>query len=313
MIISAASLSQKKAFPKIQHGDEIVQLGSCFSSTMSYWFRRAGFRVMDNPLGVIFHPVPLAKQILMAFGKAEWSGFVQKEDVHVSYDASSVLYSMTASGLEALVEQQMKELRISLQKAKLLVITLGSAHGYRLKQSGNLVANCHQQAHSFFEKELTGAEEMASIWESAIKELKSVNPSIQIVFTVSPVRYIRDGLMENSRSKSELFRLVSLLKRDSVHYFPAYELVNDVLRDYRYFDVDGVHPSDEATEFVWDFLKEELFSTQTNELIEEIMKLRKMEEHKLMYPESKKAEEYLRQLKQKRESFLSQYPVVVWC
>src|SRR5688500_3822673 len=109
MIISAASLSQKKSFPKIQHGDEVVQLGSCFSATMSYWFRRAGFRVMDNPLGVIFHPVPLAKQILMAFGKAEWSECVQKEDVHVSYDASSVLYSMTSSGLETLVEQQLKE------------------------------------------------------------------------------------------------------------------------------------------------------------------------------------------------------------
>jgi hypothetical protein len=268
---------------------------------------------MDNPLGVIFHPVPLAKQILMAFGKAEWSECVQKEDVHVSYDASSVLYSMTSSGLETLVEQQLKELRVSLQKAKLLVVTLGSAHGYRLKQSGNLVANCHQQAQSFFEKELTSAEEMASVWESALTELKNVNPTIQIVFTVSPVRYIRDGLMENSLSKSELFRLVSLLKKSSVHYFPAFELVNDVLRDYRYFDADGVHPSDQATEFVWNFLKEELFSTQTNELVEEIMKLRKMEEHKLMYPESKKAKEYLGQLKQKRESFLSLYPVVVWC
>lgn len=312
MIISTASLSQN-TFPKIQHGDEIVQLGSCFSSSMSFWFRRAGFRVMDNPLGVIFHPVPLARQILMAFGKAEWSEFVQKDDISVSYDASSALYSMSSSGLEKLVKQQLEELRISLEKAKILVVTLGSAHGYRLKQSGKLVANCHQQPQSVFDKELTGADEMVSIWRLALAELRNVNPIIQLIFTVSPIRYIRDGLMENSKSKSELFHLVSLLKGDSVHYFPAYELVNDVLRDYRYFDPDGVHPTDQATEFVWDFLKQELFSAQTNELIEEIMKLRKMEEHRLMYPESKKAKEYLIQSKQKRESFLSRYPVVVWC
>lgn len=312
MIISTASLSQN-TFPKIQHGDEIVQLGSCFSSSMSFWFRRAGFRVMDNPLGVIFHPVPLAKQILMVFGKAEWSEFVQKDDVNVSYDASSVLYSMSSFGLEKLLKKQLEELRISLEKAKLLVVTLGSAHGYRLRQSGKLVANCHQQPQSVFDKELTDADEMVSIWRLALVELRNVNPTIQIIFTVSPVRYIRDGLMQNSQSKSELFRLVSLLKDDSTHYFPAFELVNDVLRDYRYFETDGVHPTDQATEFVWNFLKQELFSAQTNELIEEIMKLRKMEEHRLMYPESKKAEEYLIQLKQKRESFLSRYPVVVWC
>ena len=102
------------------------------------------------------------------------------------------------------------------------------------------------------------------------------------------------------------------MENDSTHYFPAFELVNDVLRDYRYFESDGVHPSGQAAAFVWDFLKEELFSNQTNELISEIMKLRKMEEHRLLYPESKKAEEYRSGVKQKRESFLSQYPAVAW-
>lgn len=311
MLISTSSLIQKD-FPKIQHGDSIVQLGSCFSTNMTYWFKRAGFRVLDNPLGIIFHPVPLAKQILLAFGKAEPGEFVQKEDVFVSYDASSTLYSMSSAGLEELMKNQLQVLKDSLEKAGLLIVTLGSAHGYRLKESGELAANCHQQPQTLFDKELTPAEEMLAQWDLALKEIRKVNPEIQIVFTVSPVRYIRDGLMENSLSKSELFRLVSLLKRNSVNYFPAFELVNDVLRDYRYFETDGVHPSEPATEFVWDFLKEELFSVQTLELIDEVMKLRKMEEHRLLYPESKKAEEYRALVKQKRESFLSQNPVVAW-
>ncbi|WP_343634080.1 GSCFA domain-containing protein [Fluviicola sp.] len=311
MILSNSSLHQGN-FPKIEHGDSIVQLGSCFSTHMTYWFKRAGFRVLDNPLGVIFHPVPLAKQILLAFGKAELSTFVQKEDVFVSYDASSTLYAMSASKLEDLMQNQLQELRNVLENAKLLIVTLGSAHGYRLKTSGELVANCHQQPQALFEKELSEAEDMKSDWGLAVDALKQLNPGIQIVFTVSPVRYVRDGLMENSLSKSELFRLVSLLKNDSTHYFPAFELVNDVLRDYRYFETDGVHPSDQAAEFVWDFLRKELFSVQTNDLIDEVIKLRKMEEHRLLYPESRKAEEYRNMVKQKRESFLSQYPVVAW-
>jgi lysophospholipase L1-like esterase len=311
MTVSTATLHQEN-FPKIKHGDSIVQLGSCFSTNMTYWFKRAGFRVLDNALGIIFHPVPLAKQILLAFGKAELSEFVHKEDVFVSYDASSTLYSMSSAGLEELIENQLQVLKDSLEKASLLIVTLGSAHGYRLKESGKLVANCHQQQQVLFEKELTPAEEMLAQWELAIQELQKINPAIRIVFTVSPVRYIRDGLMENSLSKSELFRLISLLKRNSVNYFPAFELVNDVLRDYRYFEMDGVHPSEPATEFVWDFLKEELFSVQTLELTDEVMKIRKMEEHRILYPESKKAAEYQGFVKQKRESFLSQYPAVVW-
>nr|WP_294861922.1 GSCFA domain-containing protein [uncultured Fluviicola sp.] len=312
MNLSTETLRQKESFPEIQHGDSIVQLGSCFSTNMSVWFRKAGFKLLDNPLGVIFHPVPLAKQILMAFDKIEWSEFVQKEDVFLSYDASSTLYSMNASGLDELMKERLQELKISLEKATVLIITFGSAHGYHLKSSGNIVANCHQQAQSNFDKQLSEAVEMLPIWERVLKELRQANPTLEVVFTVSPVRYVRDGLIENSRSKSELFCLVSMLKNKYTHYFPAFELVNDVLRDYRYFEKDGVHPTDQATEFVWNFLKQELFSDKTNQIIEELMKIRRMEEHRLLYPESRKAAEYQNALKQKRESFLSQYPVVVW-
>lgn len=311
MIISSNTLKQKE-FPKIEHGDRIVQLGSCFSANMSFWFQRAGFEVFDNPLGVIFHPIPLAKQILLAFEEAELLEFVQKDDVYVSYDANSTIYAMDSISLNNQLWNQLKTLKESLLKAKLFVITLGSAHGYRLIESGCIVANCHQQPKEGFKKELTGAEELFDTWKEALDLIRDVNPGIQIVFTVSPVRYIRDGLMENSFSKAELFRLVDLLKSQNANYFPAFELVNDVLRDYRYFESDGVHPNSLATEFVWEFLRTELFASETNGMIDELFKIRKMEEHRLLYPESKKATQYLDMVKQKRESFLSQYPLVNW-
>lgn len=314
MNIGIETLRQEKTFPKIQHGDLIVQLGSCFSATMSGWFRRSGFPVLDNPLGVIFHPVPLAKQILLAFGEEKLSAMTQKEDVFLSYDASSSVYALGKTDLDSKLEERLAELRKALSDAALLFVTFGSAHGYRLKESGKIVANCHQQPKEVFEKELTAAEDMFETWKEAISIIRTINPAIQVVFTVSPVRYIRDGLMENSLSKSELFRLVSMLKKelDSIHYFPAFELVNDVLRDYRYFESDGVHPDSQATDYVWEFLRTELFSASTNELIDEVIKIRKMEEHRLLYPESIKAAEYREMVKQKRESFLSRYPVVVW-
>lgn len=311
MNISSDTLKQKE-FPKIEHGDHVVQLGSCFSANMSFWFHRAGFEVFDNPLGVIFHPIPLAKQILLAFERVELLEFVQKEDVYVSYDANSSIYAMDAISLNNELRNQLKRLKESLLKAKLLVVTFGSAHGYRLIESGNMVANCHQQPKGVFKKELTRADQLFDTWKEAIDVIRNVNPGIQIVFTVSPVRYIRDGLMENSLSKAELFRLVDLLQIQRVNYFPAFELVNDVLRDYRYFEQDGVHPNSLATEFVWEFLRTELFGTETNGVIDELIKIRKMEEHRLLYPESKKATEYLNVVKQKRESFLSQYPLVNW-
>lgn len=312
MNIPIETLRQVGEFPKIQHGDLIVQLGSCFSTNMSHWFQRAGFRVFDNPLGVIFHPIPLAKQVLLAFGQEKLSGIVQKEDVFVSYDASSVLYALDEAGLQEKLEERLAELKEALSRANLLFVTFGSAHGYRLIETGKVVANCHQQPKVIFEKELITAETMLESWDEALMVLRKVNPHIQVVFTVSPVRYLRDGLMENSRSKSELFRLISLIKRDFTHYFPSFELVNDVLRDYRYFESDGVHPDSQATEFVWDFLRTELFSFDTNLLIDEVIKIRKMEEHRLLYPDSGKAAEYREMVKQKRESFLSQYPVVAW-
>jgi hypothetical protein len=281
---------------------------------MSYWFRRAGFQVLDNPLGVIFHPIPLGNQILLAFGQDELSTITQKEDVFVSYDASSVLYALDETDLYRKLQERLTELREALSRAKLLFVTFGSAHGYRLKESGNIVANCHQQPKNSFKKELTAAENMTKIWKEAIEVIRKVNPEIQIVFTVSPVRYIRDGLMENSLSKSELFRLTFLMKAslDSVYYFPAFELINDVLRDYRYFESDGVHPDSRAMEYVWEFLRMELFSSSTNDLVDEVIKIRNMEEHRLLYPESGKAAEYRDTVKQKRESFLSRYPMVVW-
>ena len=153
--------------------------------------------------------------------------------------------------------------------------------------------------------------ELTETWKKVIALVKTYNPEVEFVFTISPVRYIRDGLLENSKSKSVLFQLVSELQTEA-HYFPAFELILDVLRDYCYFEQDGVHPNQLAIDFVWNFLRSEVFSEDSNKLVDEVLNLRKMEEHRLLYPDSIKAKNYLAELQRKRESLLSLHPNIIW-
>jgi hypothetical protein len=298
-------------FPKLEHGQTVVQLGSCFSTHISEFMRNAGFEVLDNPLGVIFHPIPLAKQILLAFGETSPNPFVQKSDVWLSYDASSTLYAMSETELKVRLQNQLNQLKETLLKASYCFITLGSAHAYRLNSTRQIVANCHQQPKETFTKELSEVDELLEIWTKALRLMKQHNPKLQVVFTVSPVRYVRDGLMENNLSKSVLFQLVHKLASTGT-YFPAFEIVNDVLRDYRYFEEDTAHPNSLAIQQVWNVLSEVIFSKTTQTDIKQLFELRKMEAHRLLYPESVEAQRFIQNTQQKRESFLSLHPKIIW-
>lgn len=305
------SLSQKDSLPKIKHGQTMLQLGSCFSSNMSTWFRKAGFKVIDNPLGVIFHPFPLADQIRLALCEKRDLSLVQKEDVHLSFHASSSIYGLTENELIQKLSDALDELKEALLTVDFLFVTFGSAHAYRLVETGEIVANCHQQPQKLFSKELSSPEDIAIHWNEIMQEIQYINPNLKIVFTVSPVRYIRDGLMENQLSKASLFLALSKMKGE-FYYFPVYELVMDVLRDYGYFEKDGTHPNILAVEQVWNFVYEEFFDLETQHVIDELLKLRAMENHRILYPRSKTANQFIIQFKQKRESFLSLHPRIIW-
>lgn len=297
--------------PKLNFGDSVVQLGSCFSTHISEKMRYAGFEVLDNPLGVIFHPIPLANQILLAFGKGDSNPNVQKADVWLSFDASSSVYAMNELQLQETMQERLLRLKKGLLSAKFLFVTMGSAHANLLKENNRVVANCHQQPSQLFQKVLSPANEIVTVWEEVIQLLNVVNPELYIVFTVSPVRYIRDGLIENNLSKAVLFQSINRLK-NRVSYFPSFELVNDVLRDYRYFDVDGAHPNELAINFVWKELSQLLFDAQTQQTLQELYELRKMSEHRLLYPESVEAQKFQTSFQKKRENFFSLYPNIHW-
>jgi GSCFA family len=298
--------------PTISHEQETLLLGSCFSTHLYQRLKRAGFRSVSNPFGTVFHPIMLAQFIDSCLNPGKERVF-SSEDVWLSWDAGSEVYAMSEPELQARLSTIRVEFKQAIERAGCLVMTLGSAHGYRLKETHELVANCHKQPGTIFEKELTETAEMLAVWRNTLKQLQQHCPKLKIVFTVSPVRYSRDGWVENNRSKARLFELVQQLQNDfQVGYFPAYELINDVLRDYRYFEQDGVHPNQLAVNEVWKLFGKWYFNPETMAITHEMEALRRMEEHRLLFPESQKAVAFQKAFHEKRESFLSLYPFISW-
>ena len=306
-------LLDKYDYPNWKHGDSIVQLGSCFSTNMTEWFRLAGFEVFDNPFGVIFHPLVLADQLKLALGKGEFKPLLQRKDIWLSYDAGSKIYGKSSDEVEKLRNAQVEALRTALETAKTLFVTFGSAHGYSLPDYNRVVANCHQVPGNQFTKKLFSATEMEDYWIPVLELLRENYPQLQVVFTVSPVRYTRDGLVENNRSKANLLELAHrLCERFDAFYFPSYELVIDILRDYRFYDRDLVHPNALAVEEVWNLCYEHCFSAETKAIVEELLKLRQQESHRLLFPDSENSRDFKSEFLRKKASFLSRNPEVVW-
>jgi hypothetical protein len=183
-----------------------------------------------------------------------------------------------------------------LQTADWLIVTLGSSFVYQLKESGQLVANCHKAPGTWFEKRMLSIDDQLSLLSKTIHELYHFNARLKIIFTISPVRHLRDGVVQNNRSKARLLETVHQLVQDfdRAYYFPAYELVVDVLRDYRFYDIDLAHPNYAATQFVMEQFQEFAFDETTRLLMKEIRQLVIAKNHKPFHPGSNQHQQFLK-------------------
>jgi hypothetical protein len=293
----------------LNHGDHILLLGSCFSDNLHPYFESAGFNVLSNPLGTIFHPIAIANGIFEAFDNSGDTYSIQRDDVWLDWQASSKLYGTTKEELLRKKQQQLSRLKKSLEAARVVVVTFGTAWGYALN-SGTIVANCHKMPSEQFSKRLSCIDDMYLAWKEVIANVKDINSNVSFVFTVSPVRHIRDGLVDNTRSKSRLIELAHLLAEEEEAYFPAFEIVNDVLRDYRFFGSDLVHPNNQAIQYVWEFAKEFFFAPQTLQDVIKVERFHKMLEHIPLFPDSKAAAEFHKQRNEKRQEIEKSIPYV---
>lgn len=297
---------KQQAYPKISHGESFVFLGSCFSDELGNIIRSNGFESLVNPGGTIFHPLALAKLIEWSFDQTISFRTLQHEDIFFSWDLSGTVFGMSLEELTTKMEKLRVELRNHLIKANHLFVTFGSAWAYRLVSDGEIVANCHKQNAQLFQKENTPVSEIVRSWINVLVNLKKVNPKLKSYFTVSPVRHIKDGYIENNRSKARLLMAVEELQAQSgVFYFPAYEFVLDDLRDYRFFKTDGTHPTQEAVLELWDFFQSSFFSQETMDMLLQWQQIRQAEQHKILYPKSQAARKHMETTMKRKAQFLA--------
>ena len=288
---------------------KIAFLGSCFADNISQKMEALQLRVLSNPFGTIFHPLPIAAQLQASIDEQNDVSVLQRGDVCLDWLSSSMLAAPSEEELVRKVIAQRKTTKSFLSEADVLVVSFGTAWGYNHKAHPGIVANCHKQPNTEFRKELTVIEEMYESWSRLLQDLNKRYPSLKIVFTVSPVRHVKDGLIENNRSKARLIELVHhLCESSAAGYFPAYEILIDELRDYRFYAEDLVHPNSAGIAYIFDAFIDYAYSQQGKSQIAEVKSFINFKEHRALHEFSEEEQKRQAKLKSLQHEIATKYP-----
>ncbi len=302
----------KKSPHSIQHQEEILFLGSCFSEHIAHKLEQLHFSVNTNAFGIVFNPISIEKilhRIINNFFFNENDVF-EKNSLWYCLEAHSAIFGTTKNELIEKLNNIINHWHLKLKNAEWLFITMGSAYGYENIEQKKIVANCHKLPQNNFEKKLLSTETITDAYSKLIKDIHQFNPQLKIIFTVSPVKHLRDGVIENSLSKATLISAVHKLTQSnsSCFYFPAYELVTDDLRDYRFYKEDMAHPNQQAIDYVWQKFSECYFTSETNQLNKQLHEINLAKTHKPLQPDSLAFLEFKKNHEQQCETLMLQYP-----
>lgn len=269
-----------KSAVNISHQEHVLLLGSCFTENIGEKLTNYKFRATTNPFGIIYNPISLANalnKLIEGYTYTE-NDLTQHQSKYLSFDHHGSFSSFSKQECLDKINKELKSAHQQLPNTKTIIITLGTAWVYELIGSNKIVANCHKIPAKQFNKRLLLVDEVVFAFDKIIAQLKNVN----VVFTVSPVRHISDGLHENNISKSVLHLAIHQLtnKHNICYYFGAYEMVMDELRDYRFFKEDMIHPTNQAIDYVWEKFADTYFSTETKTLNQKIEKIISAATHK---------------------------------
>ncbi|MEL6390800.1 MAG: GSCFA domain-containing protein [Bacteroidota bacterium] len=292
------------------HTDEFVCLGSCFAEHIGSHLLKAKFKTLVNPLGIIYNPVSISR-ILQPNLELHRDEFVRVHERWLHHGLHSSLYAESREGLTNTALGKHQTLRSALERASAVIITLGTAWVHTLLEDGTIVANCHKQPANRFEKRLLSHPELVKAIQEIKTVLRSIRPKIQIIWTVSPIRHIREGHIHNLNSKASLIAaLHSVITNDNdCHYFPAYELMMDDLRDYRYYEADMIHPSAVAIDYIWDIFRQEFISPLSQGVIAQIDKVNRAISHRPFHPGSGSHLAFLKKIAEDIKRIESTYEV----
>jgi len=284
---------------QIDYSNRIFGLGSCFVDHMKEKFDYYQFQSQINPFGVIFNPVSIKNTLETIVEKRYFTkdDLFYHQDTWKSYQLHSVFNCTDAPKLLNQVNEKIQTTHRFLAQSDVLLITLGTAWVYRLKSTGEIVSNCHKVPQKEFAKELLPATEIISILKEIISLVNKPSKNIKILFTVSPVRHLKDGFVENQVSKSRLLDAVyQVADGQKAFYFPSYEIMMDDLRDYRFYEPDMIHPNKTAVEYIWLQLQQATMDNKTRQTMQQVEKIRKALQHKPFNPASEEHQAFIEKI-----------------
>lgn len=317
------NMDMKKLPNPIGYQDRILLIGSCFTEHIGNALKASKFTVLQNPNGILFDPASVCRSLVSYIENKQYaeSDLFQLNEVWNSWQHHSRFSHTSVKDAVRVINKSQQVAHRFLKEASWVIITLGSSFSYRLSHEANSsqalpqysdgsVANCHRAPAQWFNKHMLEIDETISLLDNCYHRLMQYNPRLNIIFTVSPVRHLRDGVIENNRSKARLIEAVHHMtgKFDKLYYFPAYELVIDVLRDYRFYDIDLAHPNYMATEFVLEKFAEACIEDSARLLMQELKKITIARHHKAFQPETKAHRQFLISHFEKVKKLQEDYP-----
>lgn len=301
------------AYPvRLSYREPVLLVGSCFAEHIGACLQQHRFDVITNPNGIVFNPISMATQIAsyLSEKKYEEADLFHHNGLWHSWHHHGSFAGMEVNDTLALINDARLAASAQLKHAGWVMLTFGSAWVYERKETGEVVANCHKVPSQHFNKRLLSVEEIVSAYDELLKQ--EIFADKKVMISISPVRYVRDGMIENNLGKAVLLQAAHALvqQHENVFYFPAYEIVIDELRDYRFFDKDLVHPNTLAIEYVWERFAAGAMDEQTQAFVKEVGVLHSALQHRPLHPGTDAYAKFKEQTAARLKQLQEKYPGV---
>ena len=295
----------------IRYGDGLVFMGSCFADEVGGLCRGLGFDALVNPFGVLYNPASIAQSLERLDGGQPF-GYEEVVEVgegqYCTFSHNTAFWNVSEAALLNQVNQSLDEAHAHFMRSKWVVVSLGTSWVFRNKERGQVVANCHKLPATRFERQFLSVEQSLQYLSAIVQR----HPEKQFVFTVSPLRHLKDGLHENQLSKAALLLAVDEVCKTfgNAHYFPAYEILLDELRDYRFYKEDMVHPTDQAVHYIWERFVDFAVDPKEKPAMQAAAELKQMLQHRPLFPESEAYKKFELQKEKKINELKDNYPCI---
>ena len=298
---------------QIDYNANMLLIGSCFSENISKKLHYFKFNTTSNPFGILFNPIAIETLISHAINEKVYTEneiFQRNEQWHC-FDTHSDLSSANKNNLLQNLNEAIRTTHQQLTNATHILLTLGTSRVYRFIETDSIVGNCHKVPQKKFLQELLTVDEIIASLENISTLIKAVNPKTNIIFTVSPVRHLKDGFIENSQSKAHLLAAIHQLvdQRKQVYYFPSYEIMLDDLRDYRFYNSDMIHPNETAIEYIWEQFVKVWMQENSLSIMKEVDAIQKGLAHKPFNPNSEQHKLFRSGLQTKIQDLQKRYKI----